>query len=166
MKSRYPSYGAAVAATLAMVLLVFVAVPHAQQANPRQAAAAAKPTPKMADGHPDFTGFWLNGAAGLSNYAGTEGEADDGNLKRLPDGSLLWLYGGPVAGVPNEGPVNNAVPANAPPYKPEYLALASILFSITFLTSFNDTEPPRYPFGTTIIEGSPCLLPPIQLDKL
>jgi hypothetical protein len=120
MKNRLMGYSVAVAAVLAIVMLVFVAAPRAQQRNPRADAAAAKPTPKMADGHPDFTGFWLDNVAGIS-YGNDAGASEDGNLKRLPDGSTIFLYGGAVASVPNEGPVSTAIPANAPPYKPEYM---------------------------------------------
>jgi hypothetical protein len=128
MKIGYFPYGVVAPAMLAMVSLVFVSAPKAQQADTKAAQAAAKPTPKMADGHPDFTGFWLNGAAGLADYAGTEDSAEDGNFTRLPDGSTLWLYGGAAAGVPNDGKVAAIkVPDNAPPYKPEYMAKVQTL---------------------------------------
>ncbi len=127
MKNRYFTYGSTAAAMLAIVLLVFVSTPKAQQANAKAQAAASKPTPKMADGHPDFTGFWLNGAGGLADYASTEDASEDGNFKRLPDGSTLWLYGGAAAGVPNAGKIDLTVPDNAPPYKPEYMAKVQTL---------------------------------------
>ena len=125
MKS-YFTRGVNAAAVVALTLLVFLSAPQAQQQNPKAQTLAAKPTPKMADGHPDFTGFWLTNVAGIT-YANDEGASEDGNLKRLPDGSIIFLYGGPVAGVPNEGPANTAVPANAPPYKPEYMAKVKTL---------------------------------------
>jgi hypothetical protein len=127
MKNRYFAYGLTTAAMLAMVLLMFVSSPRAQRANPRTAVKAAMPTPKMADGHPDFTGFWLNGAGGLADYGGTEGNSDDGNFTRLPDGSTLWLYDGAQAGIPNAGKVDTSVPETAPPYKPEYMAKVQTL---------------------------------------
>ena len=120
MKTRSFAHGAWVAAILAAILLVFVSAPRAQQQNPKASALAAKPTPKMADGHPDFTGFWLTNVAGIT-YANDDGASEDGNLNRLPDGSFIFLYGGAAAGLPAEGPANNAIPANAPPYKPEYM---------------------------------------------
>jgi hypothetical protein len=105
-----------------LAMLFFAVAPKAQQRpNPRQEAAAAKPTPKMTDGHPDFTGFWLDNVAGLS-YQNNDGASEDGNLKRLPDGSTIFLYGGAIAGIPAEAPASTAIPANAPPYKPEYMA--------------------------------------------
>ncbi len=122
MKSRCLTYGLAAAVVLAIVSLVFVSAPRAQQAGRRSDTYATKVTPKMADGHPDFTGFWLNGAAGLGDYAGNEEDAIDANLTRLPDGSTIWLYGGAAAAVPNDGKLEITVPQNAPPYKPEYMA--------------------------------------------
>ena len=55
------------AAGLALVVL-FVAAPHVPQATleARQApAAAAKPVPRAADGHPDLSGIWLAGGFAL-----------------------------------------------------------------------------------------------------
>src|SRR5262245_21332761 len=104
MKSRYFAHAVTAAVVLAIVSLVLVSAPNAQQAPARRSTTyATKATPKMADGHPDFTGFWLNGAAGLGDYAGTEEDAIDANLTRLPDGSTIWLYGGAAAGIPNDG---------------------------------------------------------------
>jgi len=121
MKPHLSRYGLAAAALLAAGLLMFVSASKAQQRGGRADAAASKPTPRMADGHPDFTGFWLDQVAGI-NYGNDAGASEDGNLTRLPDGSTIFLYGGAQASVPNEGPVSTAVPANAPPYKPEYMA--------------------------------------------
>jgi hypothetical protein len=75
----------------------------------------------MADGHPDFTGFWLTGVSGLSSYA-DDIDSADANLTRTADGSLIFLYGGAQAEVPREATATNTIPANAPPYKPEYVA--------------------------------------------
>src|SRR5580658_1558779 len=113
MKSRNYSYGAALVCTLVLGLGVFVTAPAAQNRGGND-PAADKPTPKMADGHPDFTGFWLDNVAGLS-YGADAGQSEDGNLQRLPDGSTIFLYGGAEAGVPREAPVSDAVPKNAPP---------------------------------------------------
>jgi hypothetical protein len=126
MKNRIFTYGVMAAAMLGLVLLVFVSAPKAQQAAAKADATAAKPTPRMADGHPDFTGFWLSGVSGLSSYADDVDSADV-NLTKTADGSLIFLYGGPAAGLPATAPVNNAVPANAPPYKPEYMAKVQTL---------------------------------------
>ena len=56
MKNRYFTSGDSATAMSAMVLLVFVSTPKAQQRGGTM-DAAAKPTPKMAHGHLDFTGF-------------------------------------------------------------------------------------------------------------
>jgi len=87
-----------------------------KQPPPAVIAAAKKaPTPHLADGHPDLTGFW--GPAGWG-YAIT-----DGQLK--PDGKTYEFKLGPL-------PVQDAARAkelasrvsdkNLPPYKPEYVA--------------------------------------------
>src|SRR5579862_6191691 len=105
MKTHLRNYGSRYgvsASILAMALLVFVPAPKAQQANGRADAAASKPTPRMTDGHPDFTGFWLDNVAGIS-YANDAGASEDGNLTRLADGSTIFLYGGAGAGIPNSG---------------------------------------------------------------
>src|SRR6202041_1533072 len=94
-----------------MLCLVGISTFAQQGGGARASKAAEKPTPKMADGHPDFTGFWLRSGAGI-NYGADAGASEDGNLTRLPDGSTIFLYGGAVASVANEGPVSNAVPAN------------------------------------------------------
>jgi hypothetical protein len=139
---------------LAVVLLGFLPAPNAQQGNPRVTAYATRPTPKMANGRPDFTGFWLNGVAGLSNYAGTEGDSDDGNLKRLPDGSILWLYGGALAGVPDDDGVDLSVPENAPPYKPEYMAKVKALVATIY---GGNTSSPFDPMNDCRPNGVPRL---------
>jgi hypothetical protein len=126
---RYFNSGAAAVAGLAMILVVFVIPSGAQQAPASKvAAAAAKPTPRMADGHPDFSGFWLGGVAGI-NYASDEGASEDGNLTRLPDGSFIFLYDGAAPGLPTgAAPAAAAgIPANAPPYKAEYQAKVQTL---------------------------------------
>jgi hypothetical protein len=90
MKNRSFTYGVSVAAVLVLSLLVSVSASIAQQANAAKvSAAAAKSTPKMTDGHPDFSGFWLGGVAGI-NYANDEGASEDGNLTRTADGSIIF----------------------------------------------------------------------------
>src|SRR5215467_9955001 len=105
-------------------LLVFVSIGAAQNRAPK--APAAKPTPRMADGHPDFTGFYLSGVAGLSSY-NDDDAGSDANLTKLPDGSTIFLYGGPLPQLPNRDENRDRVPANAPPYKPEYMAKVKTL---------------------------------------
>jgi hypothetical protein len=165
MKSRYLTYGASAASMLAIVLFVFVSAPRAQQAGAAKvAAAAAKPTPKMADGHPDFSGFWLGGVAGI-NYANDEGASEDGNLTRTADGSIIFLYGGPAAGVPAGQANAAAIPDNAPPYKPEYLAKAQVLVASEYggntsspYDPMNDCKPNGVPRAG--ISGSHIIMNP------
>ena len=74
-----------------------------QSAGSAQAAAAAKPTPRAADGHPDLTGMWYRRLAG----------------------PVTRRVGKSIVIVPNaaavEGAGNNYNPG-APKYKPEFLA--------------------------------------------
>ena len=116
MKRIFSVPSATAAATLAIALFMFVSAPkaQAQQQSGNPAATAATPAPKMADGHPDFTGFWLTGVSGLSSYA-DDIDSADANLTRTADGSLIFLYGGAQAEVPREATATNTIPANAPP---------------------------------------------------
>jgi hypothetical protein len=155
---RFFSASRVTTAPVALVLfavLVFVSAPKAQQApNAKTAAAAARPTPKMADGHSDFTGFWLNGAGGLEDYGATATGADDGHLLRLADGSTLWLYGGGQAAVPNDGKIDLAVPANAPPYKPEYMTKVTAIVASEY---GGNTSSPYDPMNSCKPNGVPRL---------
>jgi len=164
MKTRFVNYGVAAAAILAIVLLVFVSAPKAQQRDGRADAAAAKPTPHMADGHPDFTGFWLDNVAGI-NYGSDAGASEDGNLTRLPDGSTIFLYGGAQAAIPNERPASTAIPASAPPYKPEYMAKVQALVASIYggntsspFDPMNDCKPNGVPRAG--ISGSHIIMNP------
>jgi hypothetical protein len=53
---RWINYGVAAAAMLGVMVLLFVSTPAAQNTAP--AAKAAVKTPRTADGHPDFSGFY------------------------------------------------------------------------------------------------------------
>jgi hypothetical protein len=107
----------------------------------------------MANGKPDFTGFWLSNVAGLASYGSSEETADDGNLKRMPDGSILWLYGGATAGVPNTAPVSTAIPASAPPYKPEYMSKIQALVATIYGDA--NTSSPFDPMNDCRPDGVP-----------
>lgn len=125
--SRRLSYGVAAVALLGVLSLLFVTAPAAQ--NPqdaRIAAASAKPTPRLADGHPDFGGFY-GGPAELGDPV----EEDGGHVvKKAPDGSVFFSYGGANTGGqigleapgPTGGGNGIVSPGQAPPYKPEYMA--------------------------------------------
>lgn len=126
MKSRFRPYRIAAAtfavACLSPTLLV------AQDAAPRAQAeaeikmAAAKPTPRGADGHPDLNGYWNRPGLSLSAHQGSNGTIyidvppeKGGTLPKL-DASL------------NEQLEHRADP-NPPPYKPELLAKVKELAS-------------------------------------
>ncbi len=151
MRNGYPRY-CVTAALLSLACLALAAAPRAQQRPGRGDAAAAKPTPKMADGHPDFSGFWLDNVAGLS-YADNDGKSEDGNLTRLADGSTIFLYGGALAGVPSQAPVSSAIPANAPPYKPEYMAKVQALVATIYGAA--NTSSPFDPMNDCKPDGVP-----------
>jgi hypothetical protein len=150
MRSRYFVCGAA--AVIAVAWTASLSGLKAQQQNAKLNAASTKSTPRMADGHPDFTGFWLDNVAGIT-YGNDEGKSEDGNLTRLPDGSTIFLYGGAAAGIPNEGPVSNAMPANAPPYKPEYLAKVQTLVASIYGDA--NTSSPYDPMNDCKPDGVP-----------
>jgi len=65
---------------------------------------AARPTPKLADGHPDFNGFWAIGR-GPDTPVGSGFGARDANIKRGEARNAAAQYADP----------------NQPPYKPELL---------------------------------------------
>src|SRR5258705_10290821 len=125
MKSHLINYGIVVAAIVGVSCLLLVSKPAAQNANTaaaKSAAAAAKPTPRMSDGHPDLTGFYGTGVAGVGNYGNVPTGSDEaGDLKRLPDGSFFFDYAGAEGGHPDDGD-HVVQSANQPAYKPEYMA--------------------------------------------
>ncbi len=121
MTNRVISFGAA--AAVAFAVLSLVGMPAAQNRGGAAAGANANiPTPRTADGHPDFTGYWSGGGgedvvANANIVNPTTGEADTHELVRQDNGSLLFLYRGADG---YEGPVPEKT--NQPPYKPEYMA--------------------------------------------
>jgi hypothetical protein len=109
--------------------------PAAQpSAASKAATAAAKPTPRTADGHPDFSGFYNLGDI----FAGDPVEEKPGQhvVVRSADGSVFFDYGGANAAGSEQvgtrvlqtqnGKVNlldrTCVSCDEPPYKPEYMA--------------------------------------------
>ena len=152
-----------VPATLAVVTLSFVSDSHAQassytkdqaqQATSRAEANAKRPTPRMADGHPDLSGFWLNGVSGLQSYSKAGGSSDDGNLTRAADGSIFFAYAGTEAEIPNEGKIDTTIPASAPPYKPEYMAKVQEL--VKGIYGFANTSSPSDPINSCKPNGVP-----------
>jgi hypothetical protein len=98
---------------------IFVSAPAAQ----RNANAAAAPTPRAPDGHPDLTGFYVEGVAGVPNYGKAPTGDEAGGLVRAPDGSIFFDYAGAEGGAGHPDDYLNQRPlTNQAPYKPEYLA--------------------------------------------
>src|SRR5579864_7782913 len=70
MRNRLMSYGVVAMAMLGVLCLFLVSKPAAQDKVTRVTAGpvrtadkdpASMPTPRLSDGHPDFTGFWAGG---------------------------------------------------------------------------------------------------------
>ena len=139
MSGRLDRYAVIVAAG---VMALWVLPCRAQDATPAQRgaaaakAAAAKPTPRTPDGHPDLSGFYNLGDV----YAGDPVDEKPGQhvVVRSADGSVFFDYVGANAGGSEQvGPkvpqtVNGktslldrtCVNCVDPPYKPEYMAKA------------------------------------------
>src|SRR5947209_13247464 len=75
----------------------------AQKSNSAKAAPPAKTTPRLSNGHPDFTGFW-GGGGGEDAAPKSVGPENLGNhdLTRTANGDVLFLYLGADG---YEGPV-------------------------------------------------------------
>ncbi len=127
--SRYSTSGIVVTA-VAVGCLFFVSKPAAQDAAPAKSAtakpvkASAKPTPRLADGHPDLNGFYNN----TDRYTGDPDAENPGEhiIHRTNDGNIFFDYAGANGG----GVTTGSEPppeANEPPYKPEYLAKVKAL---------------------------------------
>jgi hypothetical protein len=87
----------------ALACLATLSADAAPQGNAATTAAAAKPTPRMADGHPDLTGMWYRRLAGpVTQRVGK---------------SLVIVRNAPRV----EGAGNNYNPGT-PKYKPQFLA--------------------------------------------
>jgi hypothetical protein len=111
----------------------------AQRGAAAAKAAAAKPTPRTADGHPDLSGFYNLGDI----FAGDPVEEKPGQhvVVRSADGSVFFDYGGANAAGSEQvgtrvlqtqnGKVNlldrTCVSCAEPPYKPEYMAKAKAI---------------------------------------
>ncbi|MEO8309028.1 MAG: hypothetical protein ABI616_13415 [Pseudomonadota bacterium] len=78
--------------------------------------SAAAPTPRAADGHPDFNGVWDNG-----------GGIDFLSPQKLADGSVCVTGCAPPAANAAAGPPSPRPPPDRPRYKPEFAAKVSDL---------------------------------------
>jgi hypothetical protein len=126
MKFRFLSYGitAAVVVVLCMAPMRTVAQNrvNASAATAAIKAAAAKPTPRAANGHPDLNGYWIYPEFDKSAHLDANGNfyidvppAKGGTLPKL-DASLSEQ-------------LQHQVDPNPPPYKPELLAKVKELAS-------------------------------------
>jgi hypothetical protein len=108
----FDSSKAAVSGCL-LAAALFLAVPAFSQG--KAAAQESKPTPRLADGHPDFNGLWNNSRTGNLVPASQQFERNsDGSI--LFDFSTAFNDGGGIC-------QNDACQMpNQPPYKPEYMA--------------------------------------------
>jgi len=133
MKVRFAGFGLAAPAILGVLCLLFVSGPTAQN-RPDTGKADAKPTPRLANGHPDFSGFYRGANAG-------EGIPGEQLLTKADDGSIFYAYGG--ATVALEGSVQDAIARdkNPPPYKPEYQAKADELVKYAYGPRDNKMDP-------------------------
>jgi len=104
--------GTSVTALAVLALLPIAALPAAAQQSPVRPAPnanaddpAAKPTPRLADGHPDLNGFWAIGR-GPDTPVGSGFGQRNPNIKRGDARNAAAQYADP----------------NQPPYKPELMA--------------------------------------------
>jgi hypothetical protein len=158
MNKRFGSYAVTALAAAGVIALLFSSTTLGQNANERAAraraaqnAAAAKPTPRMADGHPDLSGFYA-GAAEL----GDPNEENGGHVvRKTEDGSVFFSYGGAntggQAGLDGGNPAGGNAPVQAPPpYKPEYMAkhqkiVATVYGWVSHLDPFMNCRPSGVP---------------------
>src|ERR1700722_20128197 len=110
MKVRLAGFGFAASAALGACLLL--AAGSLAQNRTENGKTEAKPTPRLANGRPDFSGFYRGANAG-------EGVPGEQLLTKADDGSIFYAYGGATINL--EGTVQDAIARdkNPPPYKPE-----------------------------------------------
>jgi len=124
VKNRYLCYGIAATAFALAFSSFVISTPAAQ--NQAAAAKSAKPTPRTPDGHPDFTGFYVNVVAGVPTY--NNENSTEKLLTKTSDGSIFFDYAGAEGGGghPDDG-ANQKQDPNQPPYKPEYMTKVKAL---------------------------------------
>ncbi len=112
MERRIISYTVVAMAVVGVLSLLLVSIPAAQNETPAE-MPEERPTPRLANGRPDFSGF----------YGGKYGDETGGALgsigTRFEDGSFHFDYGGTNVGA--SLPALQQEP-NQPPYNPEYMA--------------------------------------------
>ena len=125
MKSRLASSGVAAAALVGVLCLLLVSMPAAQQGGatdviigrevvrPSVKYDTTSPTPRLPNGHPDFSGFYGG------KFGDETGGALGSTIAKAPDGSIYFQYSGANTGASLPA-LSQA--ANQPPYNPEYMA--------------------------------------------
>ena len=135
MRLRLAGYG--LAATIAAVLCFLPAVVSVAQNRAEGAQANATPTPRMANGKPNFTGYYRSGTSGA-------GEPGEQVLTKLNDGSVFYAYGGTTINREISAEEAAARDRNPPPYKPEYKAKADALLKFAYGPRDNKMDPSIY----------------------
>ena len=159
MKSRFVSYAVAAIALAGVLSLLLVSAPAAQNkpaATKNEIKPEDMPLPRLADGHPDFSGFYHGATSGIS-------DAEDGEqvTTKTADGSIFFDYGGA-----NNGGNENIPAGQPPPYKPEYMAkqkaiAATVYGWVSRLDPVLDCKPsgvPRSGLGTMQIVANPKVM--------
>src|SRR5688572_11308741 len=129
-------YGVAAAVTIGALCFLQVSAPAAQNSG-ASAKAEAKPTPRLANGKPDFTGYFRSSVAGA-------GQAGEQVLTKTPDGSAFYAYGGATIGAETSAAESVARDKNPAPYKPEYKAKADELLKYAYGPRDNKMDPSLY----------------------
>jgi hypothetical protein len=147
MRDRFISYGVAAIALLGVLCLLLVPRFNAQDVFTKSTAApvrtgdanpAAKPTPRLSDGHPDLTGFWAGGAPPEEDPVAADlaknPNATVHELTRTADGSIFYSYAGANgAFAAEDGVVGDGSNIKIqPPYKPEYAAKVQKIINAQF----------------------------------
>jgi hypothetical protein len=124
MNPRFLTYSVPVTAMLGIVMLLSASINAAQNRASASNPASAKPTPRMSDGHPDFSGFY-NGDT--RNADPNEEAPGEHVINRTNDGNIFFDYAGAnyYAGETQQS-------ANQPSYKPEYMAKAKAIGDISY----------------------------------
>jgi hypothetical protein len=166
MKARWISYLLSAVGLVGVLSLMLVSSPAAQnQATAAKPKADVKPenmpTPKLADGHPDFSGFYNN----TDRYRGDFNDVESGAhvIDRTSDGNIFFDYGGANVG---PGLVAAGESTNQPPYKPEYMAKVNAIAATMYGGNTNldpqlDCKPmglPRGAFSIMQIVHTPKVL--------
>ncbi len=157
MRNRLIGVAVIVAAVVWVMSLLFVSMPAAQN-KPAAPKPETLPTPRLANGHPDLTGYWAGNQENFFTAQTNDGDVPNVHyINRTKDGSIFYDYAGAEGGVGQEqDEIDNAGPVrNQASYKPEYDAkvkqIATTMYGgTTALDPQHDCKPngiPRAGFG-------------------